>query len=590
MSTGGTPDGRAFACEARPASRSQVDQQDVATTVEVVFDPASAAQSEIARLFARHCPAGRIVTTPVRVDDALPASGFDVECVVLLDASRTQALREISRRTRHPMRLAVAFLDAWPADLQRFHQCYAAADLVLLADETLWRRLGPLPRACLLPLSLDDEVFRIRGSAESRGVRVIWLLPSADERQSAYEPWLPSPAAFLDGTGFASVVLPSGATAEQRADAFNRAAIVACASGSPAAQQSLVEAAACGCSIVITRRANRRGIVRDGITGAVVGCDGDSMLTALRGAAEQRSVIVANMLEWIRARSWRESARAVHASIIGQADGGKATVDTDLSGDVTVFVSTVGTASLPSCLAHLAQQDCRFRLRIIENVAPMSAAFQAMLDACDTPYYVQVDEDMLLHPDAVRRLHANLLAAPANVAFVVAYLHDVHLEAPVQGVKIFRHDIVRRYPFADVQSCELDQVDRLRADGFAYQLMPEDGDAASDGDAFPFRIVGLHGGIYSPRGVYERFRTLEMARRKHPRRFRHQEGWPAMLVERFLERRDPLDFYALMGLLAGTLSAADARGEKDFRVYSSLPGFDLAMVFMREAVGGDVPT
>jgi len=35
-------------------------------------------------------------------------------------------------------------------------------------------------------------------------------------------------------------------------------------------------------------------------------------------------------------------------------------------------------------------------------------AFQAMLDTCDTPYYVQVDEDMLLHPDAVRRLHASM--------------------------------------------------------------------------------------------------------------------------------------------------------------------------------------
>jgi len=301
--------------------------------------------------------------------------------------------------------------------------------------------------------------------------------------------------------------------------------------------------------------------------------------------------MVANMLAWIRARSWRESGPAVLASIVAQTDGGDAARDAvDLTDEVTVFVPTVGAASLPSCLAHLAEQDCRFRLRMIENVAPMSAAFQAMLDLCETPYYVQVDEDMLLHPDAVRRLHANLRCAPADVAFVVACLHDVHLEAPVQGVKIFRHGIVRRYPFADVQSCELDQIDRMRADGFTYQLMPRDGDGTADAIAFPFRILGLHGGIYSPRSVYERFRTLEMARRKHPRRFRHQEEWPRMLVERFLERRNPLDFYALMGLLAGTLSPADARGEKDFRTYSSLPGFDLAMAFMRDAAGDDVAT
>ena len=258
----------------------------------------------------------------------------------------------------------------------------------------------------------------------------------------------------------------------------------------------LFQTTACGCPIVITRRANRGGIVRDGITGTVVESDGDSMLRGLRAATEQRARMVANMLAWIRARSWRESGPDVLASIVAQT-GDAARNAIDLTDEVTVFVSTVGETSLPSCLAHLAEQDCRFQLRMIENVAPMSAAFQAMLDACETPYYVQVDEDMLLHPDAVRRLHANLRCAPADVAFVVACLHDVHLEAPVQGVKIFRHGIVRRYPFADVQSCELDQIDRMRADGFTYRVMPPGRRWNGGRDRFPFRILGLHGGSYS---------------------------------------------------------------------------------------------
>jgi hypothetical protein len=58
----------------------------------------------------------------------------------------------------------------------------------------------------------------------------------------------------------------------------------------------------------------------------------------------------------------------------------------DLTTDVTVFVTTVGVPSFPDCIER---QDCRFRLRVIERVAPMSAAFQAMLDQCDTPYYVR---------------------------------------------------------------------------------------------------------------------------------------------------------------------------------------------------------
>jgi hypothetical protein len=81
-----------------------------------------------------------------------------------------------------------------------------------------------------------------------------------------------------------------------------------------------------------------------------------------------------------------------------------------------------------------------------------------------------------------------------------------------------------------------------------------------------------------------------LARRKHPSRFRHQEAWPCMLMERFIECRDPLDFYALMGLLAGALAPVDfGVGEKDFRNYSSLPGFDRMISFMREVEGGDTP-
>jgi len=524
----------------------------------------------------------------LHAESAFPLEGIDADGVILLAASRAHALRELLVGTKPRMRVVVAFLDSWPADLERFHECYAVADLVLIADERLWRRLGPLPRTCCLPLALDEDTFRVQDSTVERRAGVVWLRPSLSEPQPAYEPWLHGLAAFLEGTEFSEIVLARNATPDERADAFNRAGTVVCASASDASQERLIEAAACGCSVVVTRRANRDGIVRDGINGTVVDADGESMLRGLRAAVEDRSRMRTSMHAWIHGRGWRSRAAAVFESILAAAEDGGVRRDLhDLTAEVTVFVATVGAPSLPGCLAHLAQQHCRFRMQQIENVAPMSAAFQAMLDRCDTPYYVQVDEDMLLYPDAIGRLHAALQRAPDDVAFVVAYLYDVHLEQPVQGVKIFRHRIVRRYPFADVQSCELDQVDRMRADGFAYRVLPAESALCADDSEFPYAILGLHGAAHSPRSVYERFRTLEMARRKHPRRFSHQERWPQMLVERFLERHDPLDFYALMGLLAGAMSPAEASGEKDFRTYSSLPGFDGAVALMRGAAGDD---
>jgi hypothetical protein len=554
----------------------------------VVFDPTSAAQAEIARLLVRECPPRhRIAAMALRAESAVPADGFDAECVILLAASRANALREHAVRTQTRVRLVVAFLDAWPADLLRFHACYAIADLVLISDERLWRRLGFLPRTCCLPLALDEDTFHIQDPAKERGAGILGLRPPLSEPQPAYEPWLHGLAAFLEGTEFTEIVQDQNVTPERRADGFNRAATVLCASASDASRERLIEAAACGCSVVVTRRANRDGIVRDGINGTVVDADSESIVRGLRTSAEDRARMVSNMQAWIRSRGWRSRGSDVFEAIFAAGTDGVPSDWQDLTAEVTVFVATVGAASLPACLAHLAEQRCRFRLQKIEHVAPMSAAFQAMLDRCETPYYVQVDEDMLLYPDAIGRLHAALQGAPDDIAFVVAYLYDVHLQQPVQGVKIFRHRIVRRYPFADVQSCELDQVDRLRADGFAYRVLPAvPADGADDSD-FPYAILGLHGATHSPRSVYERFRTLEMARRKSPRRFNHQEHWPKMLVERFLERRDPLDFYALMGLLAGAIAPAEASGEKDFRTYSSLPGFEGAVALMRGATGDD---
>ncbi len=125
----------------------------------------------------------------------------------------------------------------------------------------------------------------------------------------------------------------------------------------------------------------------------------------------------------------------------------------DLSKVVTVYVTSVGAPTYPQCVEHLRNQDSTFVLRTIERVAPMSAAFQRMLDDCKTPYYVQVDEDMLLYPHAIRSLYERISRANSSVAMLACSLYDEHLERCINGVKIFRHGIVRNYPFKDVEGC-----------------------------------------------------------------------------------------------------------------------------------------
>lgn len=248
----------------------------------------------------------------------------------------------------------------------------------------------------------------------------------------------------------------------------------------------------------------------------------------------------------------------------------------DLTDQVTVFVTTVGAPSFADCLAHLRAQDCRVRLRVIDHVAPMHVAFQRMLDECRTPYYVQVDEDMLLEPHAVRTLHARIATAAPAVAMVAADLHDPHLQRCIIGVKIFRHAIVRRYPFTAGDSFENAQVHALEADG--YRVV-----RTAPGPApVPGQTLGRHGTHWTTRALFERCATLERRRRA--------EGgllWFEPYGREFFARfeRQPTDenFFALMGVVAGILaSGAGPAAAKDYRRYADLPGFAALQAFLAE--------
>lgn len=263
-------------------------------------------------------------------------------------------------------------------------------------------------------------------------------------------------------------------------------------------------------------------------------------------------------------------------------ENGTGTHRPDLSRRVTVFVTTVGAPSFEDCVEHLRRQDCRFGLSIIDRVAPMSAAFQRMLDECSTPYFVQVDEDMLLYPHAVRSLCERISAVDDNVAQYVCALYDVHSEEVIYGLKINRTDIVRRYPVRDVDGCEWDQVRRWRKDGYADVRVPIDGASRSSE-----QTLGLHGAYYTPLSIYIRYSMLERRRRKGNRTHEWVVDTAVKFLRRHLANPSELDFYALMGVLAGSLSDHTRAGcERDYRKYDDTPGYEAVRRFVEEVREG----
>lgn len=250
----------------------------------------------------------------------------------------------------------------------------------------------------------------------------------------------------------------------------------------------------------------------------------------------------------------------------------------DLSSEVTVFVTTVGYATFERCMEHLKAQDCSSRLEVIEGVAPMSAAFQQILDRCTTPFYVQVDEDMILYPQAVRMLYERIRRADGNVAQYVACLYDEHLGRAIYGLKIFRTEVTRRYPLRDVEGFEWEQVGRWRRDG--YVDLRED---VAQADRNPPRTLGLHGTLWTPLSIYVRYFVLEHTRRKGNKT--HQ--WVALeaqkLLEKYLLQGSELNLFALGGILAGRLQERLGAGRsKHFERYERTPGFEEFQRFAAE--------
>jgi hypothetical protein len=227
----------------------------------------------------------------------------------------------------------------------------------------------------------------------------------------------------------------------------------------------------------------------------------------------------------------------------------------------TIFVATVGDAeNFRDCMDHLQAQSVQRPIEVVDHVAPMSAAFQQMLDRCTTRFYVQVDEDMILFPDAIATLERLIEERPENVAMVGAGLWDCDTQCSIYGVKIYRHAIVREFPCRDVAECEVDQIARMTAAGFIADGLPL-GDRSS--------CLGEHGKHYTPATIFKRWQRVFQTHRRL-NNMKWIEPWAQGLLDRYIETRDIFHLYAL-GAIAGITGEPFADRELDWREPNAAP-------------------
>ena len=225
----------------------------------------------------------------------------------------------------------------------------------------------------------------------------------------------------------------------------------------------------------------------------------------------------------------------------------------DLTKSLTVFIIRSGkNPNYEDCLYSLNNQTTSFKLKEIRDIAPMSKAFQKMIDDCDTEYYIQVDEDMILDIDAIESIYDEIISSEDKVAIVAHMLIDVHLDFDIYGVKGYKHEILKNYPYnLEIISCEVDQMNRMKADGYDTLMIGY--------------TIGKHSPKWTPGLIYERYFDLMEKWKKY--KYHWMEEIPAKLLKIFQEDSSDINLYALMGAMSSISTEEPIRKrEKNFKL------------------------
>jgi hypothetical protein len=254
-------------------------------------------------------------------------------------------------------------------------------------------------------------------------------------------------------------------------DWYNSGDVVLCSSSAEGTPNPVLEAAACGRPCITTAV----GVVPQFVkaNGFVVPRTVEAFEEAIRRFADDRKLLYAMGQE-------ARMASTTYAWSIQVQQFGKILEVAgpiklpDFSGDLTAVTITTGRGTYQDCQKALSEQTATFRQHEIANVRPMNKAFQSMLDSVTTPYFIQVDEDMVLYPDAAARMLKAIKESSPTTWALAFPLFDTHLSMNIIGCKIYKTEIARQFPYQSSGSCEMEQVRRAGAAGLKMDVLPLD--------------------------------------------------------------------------------------------------------------------
>jgi len=202
-----------------------------------------------------------------------------------------------------------------------------------------------------------------------------------------------------------------------------------------------------------------------------------------------------------------------------------------MASDVTAILLATGEPFVDRALASLERQtEPPVDVVRVDDVSPFHRAFNAGMARVKSEYFVQVDADMILDPEALADLRSGM--AP-GISTVVGGLRDP-LRGSIVGVKLFRLEAARVQPCQDSITPAVDFIAAMSERGWstAHALKYRPGPKAL------WHTFGEHRPDYTPRYTFVKFRIIGARYRRWRRReslqrmfaLLHQSSHPAAIV------------------------------------------------------------
>lgn len=213
--------------------------------------------------------------------------------------------------------------------------------------------------------------------------------------------------------------------------------------------------------------------------------------------------------------------------------------------DVSALVLTLGEPTTERALESIRRQTLAAREIIrVRDVRPFHQAMNAGVAKVRTPFFVQVDADMILDPTCIARLRAEM---SDDAGIVVGRLRD-ELVGEVVGVKLFRTRCFDGIAFRNSISPDTDFGKDIAAAGWKTIYAGARGETGAES----WTMFGEHRPDYTTEYTYKKY-LLEGRRY----RYRNRIGGIRWHFGRLEASRHPASMLAQIALSRGIFIAAE---------------------------------